>query len=184
LILTWYLSMTNGQLDTWILSLDPNETAKALDNKRLMTQIFEGIQICASLIHKEKELVNPKSSTLKQLTTQLWRTYEYELLYLYLKPFCLEWQKRGFKWKGTINGRNIARLNKWMKSSTHRDVLKLPPWVTERVVESHRAEIIRRSPDEYAEKWLGTNVSIPFFYIEPEDEHKREFKLKTQIKLW
>jgi len=177
--------MTRGQLDTWMPYDDPIKTASILDSKRLGAQIFEGIHILASLLRFEDYLVNPKKSTRQYETTRIWKSYEKDLLYWYLKPMILEWQRRGFNWKGTVNERNINRISKFMKKNHYRPITGSPPWVCKEVCESHKSELVRRAPEIYAELFLGVDLSLPFIYqYKDRDKLSQPSNKQGRIKLW
>jgi len=143
-------------MQTFITSFDMIENAKNLDYRRLGKQRVEALQIlrtCLGLTDGWKYHPAMKS----------WKGYEPFLLKVYLKAIMEEWEARGYK--------NI-------KCNSMRDEVAeiigksppvMPPWITKRLILSHKSNLVRKDPEFYSERFPGIPDDIPYAW----DEVKR-----------
>lgn len=123
-------------MQTWMPSLDFEETTRILDRRRLGKQRVEAMQILNAL--------RKGGAWSKHPATLMWKGYE-PLLVLYGLQCCKEWINRGYK--DTLYG--------WFKSQFQPgDLLeaKIPPWFgNEAIHGSHRGRLLAKDPKHYGQ---------------------------------
>jgi len=140
-------------MQTWITDFSFSKSAQNLDNKRLHTQIYEGIHIFASLLDINNKLVNPKRSIKNHPTAKLWKGYELNL-WIYIYFHRMEWKNRGYK--NTITEKNIMIIVKYLYKFNDNNLAYKngnPDWITEELVTTHRSVLIQKKPEHYRKLW-------------------------------
>lgn len=133
-------------MQTFITSFNFNKSAQSLDQKRLGSQIYEGIHILASLLNMEKNLVNPKRNVGGHPAAKLWRGFEMELG-VYINSHLQEWFNRGYTSEINIKNYHILAERIPLKEFT------TPVWITRNLIQVHRSVLIQKNPDFYRNKW-------------------------------
>jgi hypothetical protein len=119
------------------------ESARALDNKRLNKQILEGYQILKVLNNPD-----PKAAWRNHPAVRMWDGSE-TFLYKYIMAMAQTATARGIK-----TDKNLANILE-LKSKTFKNWgSALPAWYSEektiqRLTESHRANLYRKDPEYY-----------------------------------
>lgn len=147
-------------MQTFITDTNMAISASYLDNKRLGKQRVEALQIFECLIVKETRWKNHPA-------VQMWKGFEGYLLYDYIIRILNEWELvRKFK--------NTKCIEKWYKYTSLVNILnrQKPPWITEKFIEAHRSNLIRKDPNYY--KPLFPNTQEGLEYIWPTKEKPNE----------
>lgn len=126
-------------------------TAQALDDKRLGKQRVEGLQIL--------NVITGRSSGWKNHpAVKMWQGYP-QALAIYTKMMCDEWVwNRGFQdtVKNTVD--SIVDPKTYVG-------LQFPSWLDDdRVMLSHRSNLIRKSAFHYAWRWPNVSPDLPYFW--------------------
>lgn len=116
------------------------ESAKNLDTKRLLSQIYEAIQILASLLNINDKLVNPKRNVKNHPVAKLWMGYESHL-FKYLKIHIIVWtinsKKSLTELKETVTMKNFKLLkDKIIELKLYKGTY--PSWITDELIQTHR----------------------------------------------
>lgn len=140
-------------------------SAKYLDNKRLGKQIVEALQIYNTLTDGSKAWSNHPA-------VKMWSGYEPYLM-LYGMVHYYEWRWR-FK-QGQRGGRERHKSGEGIKlkleEKTAVEVNKRPLWTyDERLIESHRSNLIRKFPEHYRKFWPDVPDNLPYFWPTKESE--------------
>jgi hypothetical protein len=127
-------------MQTFLPYKDFKECAKSLDYKRLGKQRLECKQILDAL--------NPGSNSRwrNHPAVKMWKGYEGSLRY-YMNCILDEWISRGYK-------------NTIPHNSDFSEVI--PDWINDRLVYSHRANLMRKLPGHY--NWEGVDVNAPYWW--------------------
>ena len=94
-------------MQTWILDENFAVSASKLSLRHLQAQIYEGIQILASLLDYRDKLVNPKRSVANHPASIQWKGYEFHLSQ-FVGSHLKEWFNRGYK--SEVNLKNYENL--------------------------------------------------------------------------
>lgn len=116
------------------------ESARALDNKRLGKQRVEALQLL-------NVLSNPDAKGWRNHpATKMWRGYEFALA-TYGIAMCDEWTRRGFK--DTVADTIRSRMGQFLDSG-------LPHWLENHEFHAaHRSNLLRKDPDYYGQHgWI------------------------------
>jgi len=117
------------------------ESARVLDNKRLVKQLLEGRQILAALAGQTKGWRNHPA-------TKMFEGYE-SALFDYLYYVAKEMEERGYKTENNWN--EIMRLRGGIDCENG---YSMPPWFNDRatlhsVVTTHRRSLYNKAPELY-----------------------------------
>jgi len=131
------------------------ESAKVLDNKRLVKQLLEGRQILAALAGQTKGWRNHPA-------TRMFEGYE-PALFDYLYYVAKEMEQRGYKTENNWN--EIVRL-----ALAHLIVdsdYQMPPWFVDRstlhsVVTTHRRSLYNKAPELYPQYEYEASIGADF----------------------
>lgn len=115
-------------VNTFVVSSDVVECAKALDYRRLGKQRVEAYQIWRTLMGLTKGWKNHPA-------VKMWAGYE-DYLAVYCNTMIEEWKARGYK-------------NTMVHLPHCQDPEKPWWWGTESVIKSHQASLNRKKPDFY-----------------------------------
>jgi hypothetical protein len=120
--------------------------AFCLDPKRLGKQRVETFQILNAM-HSNAGWRNHPA-------TVMWRPYPDSLLY-YGVVMCREWIDRGY------NDRLLNRFYDMVRTTE----FSLPPWIDdERIIISHRSNLIRKYPEHYGRLWPEIPNDMPYYW--------------------
>lgn len=128
-------------MQTFLPFKDFDDSARALDNKRLNKQILEGYQILKVLNNPD-----PRAAWRNHPAAKMWEGHE-QALFLYIKAMLKQADFRGIKTdknKDNIYTLRLATLKNWGNG--------YPSWFKtdiDRVTESHRANLYRKDPEYY-----------------------------------
>jgi hypothetical protein len=130
-------------MQTFLPYKDFQESAKALDNKRLNKQILEGYQILKVLSSDD-----PRAGWRNHPAVKMWRGHEKALL-SYVMTCVAEADTRGIR---TEN--NVANITALALEKMDRWGDGLPAWyhdfdLSQRVVATHKANLYRKDPTYY-----------------------------------
>jgi hypothetical protein len=144
-------------MQTFLPYLDPWQTAKVLDRKRLGKQRVEGKQILNILTGLSD---NPWKS---HPAVRMWRGFE-TLLKYYVNIMMLEWTSRGYE--NNMVPYNIEGMWK-----------AYPLWINDkRLFYSHRANLIRKLPEHYRELWPEVDPNTPYWWpVELKTKKQQEY---------
>jgi len=142
-------------MQTFLISENPKETAKILDNKRLGKQRVEAIQIA-------NVLLDPSTSNAwkNHPAVLMWKGYEGLLIKVYLKEIMLEWINRGFK-NEKCQQHYLRLCNVLEKRSI--PVIK-PVWFCKEIFDSHKSNLIRKNIEYYGKLWPNMTNNLPYVW--------------------
>ena len=130
------------------------DSAKVLDNKRLVKQLLEGRQILAALAGQTKGWRSHPA-------TKMFEGYELAL-YGYLYCIAKEMDARGYKYENNWN--EIVRLRDYFD---REDGYSNPPWFVDRatlhsVVTTHRRSLYNKAPELYPQYEYEASIGADF----------------------
>lgn len=131
----------------------PNFAASAacLDNRRLGKQRVETLQIL-------KALTIPNYGWRNHPAVKMWKGHT-DALTLYGIAICQEWIKRGF---------NDTCAEKIAAFGSSDLILEMPSWLgSEPFHASHRSNLLRKSPDHYAQFHWTDGPDLPYVWPSP-----------------
>lgn len=145
-------------------------SARRLDNKRLGKQRVECLQILKALRGETKGWRNHPA-------TLMWYGYENALMY-YMDTMIREWGGRGFKNTIPLNYEWTAEYPAGYPMFGNR-IIWSPPWWTERLIESHRSNLLRKDPEFYGQYKWDVPAGLPYYWpvTKEEVEMKRVLEL-------
>lgn len=131
-------------MQTFIVEYDYDLSARRLDIKRLGKQRVECLQLLNG------QFPNHPAS-------KMWRGHEAELR-RYMKAVCKTWELLGFKdscWTQVVY-LNLPETGKpkWMVDLVTFD----------KVIHSHRSNLIRKEPEYYGKFWPDVPNNVPYFW--------------------
>lgn len=135
-------------MQTFLPEKSFEESAKALDTKRLGKQRVETYQLLKSLAGDSKGWINHPAC-------KMWVGYE-RLLVDYGLTICKVWKQYGYK--DTCYEKIEAYLNRFPVTS---DTL---PWYTNEFIQSHRSNLIRKDQVFYGPKWPDVSPDLPYIW--------------------
>lgn len=146
-------------MQTLIVENDFYLSASRLDTKRLGANIYESIQILASLLDCTDKLVNPKRNVKNCPQAKLWAGYEQHLLF-YISAHLYEWLLVRH-YKADISKKNLKILRcKIDYSYTEKPCT----WITPELIQTHRSVLIQKKPDYYKKFWPDTPDNLNMRY--------------------
>jgi len=136
-------------MQTFLPYRDFIQTAKVLDNKRLNKQKIEAYQIlnCIFLGENAKGWKNHPA-------VRMWRGCE-KYLINYALAIAEECLSRGFK--DTM----VPRIKFF--ENIFKDSLSLD-WISDKLVISHRSNLIKKFPQHYQKFWPDVQVGLPYIW--------------------
>lgn len=137
-------------MQTFLPYADFDQSAQALDNKRLGKQRVEVLQILNAL-------VNPAAKGWKNHpATRMWRGLEINLA-VYGIAICREWGSRGYK---DTCAHKIVQLANQSGSSYQRSI----PWLNPELCLSHQSNLIRKDAPHYGPLFPGVPDNLPYVW--------------------
>lgn len=134
--------------------------ARVLDVKRLGKQRVEAFQILKA---NENWYLGIGSGWQDHPATKMWRCHDAALV-MYTLEMCEAWVERGYK-------DSIRKELSLMLPTTFQFVLDcpeavaMPPWVDdERVMLSHRSNLLRKFPDQYRRFWPDVPDDLDYYW--------------------
>ena len=130
-------------MQTFLPYKDFDQSAKALDSKRLNKQILEGYQILKVLNNPD-----PRAAWRNHPAVLMWEGHE-NALFNYILAMVTEARKRGIKTDKNMDNLvqlRVATIKNWGNG--------MPSWYNnkiDRITESHRANLYRKDPEYYME---------------------------------
>lgn len=122
------------------------ESARCLDYSRLGKQRVEAYQIIKTIEENRKAWANHPA-------VLMWRNHIRELKF-YFDCMVTEWAKRGYK-------NNYPLL---FKTSDSLQVIHTPYWITEKLIISHRSNLLRKDPEYYSQFNWGVPNNLPYYW--------------------
>jgi hypothetical protein len=140
-------------MQTFLPYPDFEESAYALDTKRLGKQRVETLQIMTALLEERGWVNHP--------ATKMWRGHEWSLLE-YQKAVCDEWViNGGYKdtcWEKTVK---LYFKHRLLSGGT----TKPPAWFgNEEFHKSHMSNLIRKDPKYYGLQFPGVPDDLPYIW--------------------
>lgn len=135
-------------------------SARALDDRRLGKQRVEVLQLLSVLKKGPFITVNGrthKTPWYNHPACKMWRNYEYGLI-IYGLTVCIEWVSRGHQ--DSCYSKIYAYIDDF--AGCHGVIY--PPWYNEKLVLSHRSNLIRKYPKFYFCKWPDTPLNLPYYW--------------------
>lgn len=128
-------------MQTFVPYADFNQSAAALDNKRLNKQLLEGRQIYSILVSGRRS-----GAWVNHPAVKMWRNYDMAL-FEYLVAMKDECNDRGIATEKNWNAILELHDNNWNRGSK----VVMPPWWNDnRVHESHRNNLYVKDSDYYS----------------------------------
>jgi hypothetical protein len=147
-------------VQTFLPFPDFEQTARALDTRRLGKQRVETLQIV-------RALTRPGYGWRHHPAVTMWRGYE-EALGAYGAVICREWLRRGhadtceLKILDDLAAAGVAPVR---TEQELRQAGKLPPWLgDEDLHRSHRSALIRKDPDFYRPRLGDVPPDLPYVW--------------------
>lgn len=143
-------------MQTFIVDADLDKSAQELDSKRLGNQRSEAIMIAEILLGLRK------SRWQSHPAVQMWKGYEGCLVRKYIPSILREWRRRGF-----ANGQSLEKykaIYKKASSVLSKKHDKRPHWINQKLILSHRSNLIKKKPEYYWFKWRGTTLDLDYFW--------------------
>lgn len=147
---------------TYLTRMSFLDTAADLDLRALAQQYKEGQDLFLDMVYDTTEKVEAAHPV-----RRMWLGYEVALG-IYVNCIGLELTKRGIvRGLGSLaTAQPVEELRR-----DHGAEFDLPPWFEDAdVMRSHRSNLVRRHPDDYAGKWQGTPVAMPYLWPVVDDE--------------
>lgn len=143
-------------MQTFLPYPDYQETAEALDNKRLGKQRVETFQILKALLSEHH---GTKYGWKNHPATRMWRGHAMSLAN-YGIIICVEWQSRGFK---DTCSRKITEVRSQICKYEPRVVQ--PDWFgDEEFHNSHKSNLLRKFPSHYSKFGWEVESSLPYVW--------------------
>ena len=130
-------------MQTFLPFKDFDESAQALDNKRLNKQVLEGYQILKVLSNPD-----PRAGWRNHPAVKMWRGFEHGLLD-YVMAMVAEADKRGIK-----TDKNLENIENLVMSEGDYWGMGYPAWyhndiLMRRITTTHKANLYRKDPIYY-----------------------------------
>ena len=148
-------------MQTFLPYADFAASAAALDDKRLGKQRVEALQILRALTY-------PTYGWKHHPAVKMWRGHE-EALAAYGLAIVAEWTSRGRAdtCAATIAA-DLGLAGLPTRPRTQAELAaagELPPWLGDEAFHaSHRAALLRKEPDFYAERFDGADPDLPYVW--------------------
>ena len=139
-------------MQTFLTSVDFDETARVLDNKRLNKQALEGWQIMMTLLELDPEGNHrtPKGWT-NHPAVKMWRGHEGSLC-TYVMAMVSEWKRRGFK--STIGHKAENTIQAAVRANKNFS-WNVPAWYRNstfsKVTTTHRQALLAKNYEWYSQ---------------------------------
>jgi hypothetical protein len=159
---------------TWMTRRFHSATARDLVDKDLAWQAHEAERLWAYLMFGEygDEDISDLDNT---PAIKMWKGYEFALAIYAMELGMVMYNERG------IADRANTRISYLIKEEQKEDptfVFEAPPWAgNEHVIRSHRSNLIRRQPEDYAAKFKGTPANMPYIWPILTDKDPRGYRL-------
>lgn len=147
---------------TYLTRMSFLDTASDLDLRALAQQYKEGQDLFSDMVYDSTTVVDAAHPV-----RRMWAGYEVALG-VYVQCMGVELTKRGIiRGVGLLEGSNpIVELRRDFGAE-----FEVPPWFEDTdVMRSHRSNLVRRYPKDYAGKWQGTPASMPYLWPVVDDE--------------
>jgi hypothetical protein len=148
-----------SEMQTFLPSINFTECARMLDDKRLGKQRVECLQILHCLVGRTQGWQNHPA-------VKMWRGYERCLAHYGLE-ICEEWIYGRFH-RDTCSSQ-LKQLELYAEMHMNQPDIQRPPWllddyIAERVITSHRSNLLRKDPEHYGQ--FGWNIpnDLPYFW--------------------
>ena len=146
-------------MQTFLPCPDFEETARALDDRRLGKQRVEALQIL-------RALTRPVYGWKHHPAVLMWQGYE-EALGAYAVAVCREWCRRGFA--DTCERKildDMAEAGVRVPPRSQAELARagaLPPWLGDEAVHrSHRSALVRKEPAWYGSRFADDPPDLPY----------------------
>jgi hypothetical protein len=129
-------------MQTFLISAEPEETARILDHRRLGKQRVEAFQII-------KALRDASYGWQDHPAVRMWRGYE-PALGFYMNVMIDEWVRRGYRNTMQRYPVNFAQKPQWMFDS--------------QMHASHRSNLLRKDPNYYGRFGWTEKPDMPYYW--------------------
>jgi len=142
-------------MQTFLISADPLDTARALDYRRLGKQRVEAIQILNTLVGFSDAWKNHPA-------VKMWKGFEPFLLCDYLSTMITEWGRRGYRNDKIFE--SYRKIHQELRTTT-KSIQITPDWFCEELFLTHKSNLIRKYP-EYYRPIFGNDIpdDLPYFW--------------------
>jgi len=137
-----------------VATVDFNEVAKLLDNKRLNKQALEGWQILMTLLELDPqgEYRKPKG-WVNHPAVKMWRDHE-ATLFTYVMAMVKEWKARGYN--STIGDKASSTVHRAWQIGLIGELSSLPAWMQDNskfaeIASSHRKALLAKDYEWYSQ---------------------------------
>ena len=144
-------------MQTFLPYADYNKSASVLDRQRLGKQRVENLQILKSLLQPDYGWKNHPA-------VKMWQGHLISLLD-YQTSICQEWTSRGYK--DTCLDKSFALLDE------HGGELRIvkPDWIGNEALHlSHQSNLLRKSPEHYAQYFPGVSNNLEYYWPTTQEE--------------
>ena len=150
-------------MQTFLPFPDFEETARALDTRRLGKQRVETLQII-------RALTRPGHGFRHHPAVRMWRGYE-EALGAYGAAICREWVRRGHTDTCQVKiGDDLAAAGVAVPARSEQELRaagQLPPWLGDEALHrSHQSALARKDPDFYRPQFGEVPPDLPYVWPE------------------
>jgi hypothetical protein len=149
-------------------TVDFDEVAKLLDNKRLNKQALEGWQILMTLLELDPQGKHRKpKGWVNHPAVKMWRDYE-PMLFTYIMAMVKEWKSRGYN--STIGDKASATIDRAWELGLLGTVSAVPDWMQdpamyEAIASSHRKALLAKHYEWYSQfGWAEDAGTAPESY--------------------
>lgn len=153
-------------MQTFLPHADFEESARALDDRRLGKQRVEALQIL-------RALTRPVYGWKQHPAVRMWQGFE-EALGSYGLAVCHEWRRRGFtdtvetKILDELRGAGVAVPPRTQARLAEAGAL--PPWLGEEPLHrAHRSALLRKDREHYSEQFGDEDDDLPYVWPVPRD---------------
>jgi hypothetical protein len=140
-------------MQTFLISENPADTAKILDNRRLGKQRVEALTILKILLGQSNS-----DAWVHHPAVLMWKGYERWLHLEYISAIMNEWENKGFK-----NDKCEKTFNELGRLMIGFDLSK-PDWFSEAFFNSHKSNLIRKKPEFYKPLWPNIPDNLPYIW--------------------
>jgi hypothetical protein len=157
-------------MQTWITDKDFYKSASNLTKQHLQANIYESIQILASLLNINDKLVNPKKNVDNYPQARLWSNNIAEI-YSYINIHLSQWFNRGYK--TNINGKNLIILSKFIMTIKFNKL----NWITDELIQTHRSVLIQKEIN----KEYNLNCDIQWLEYDDDVTSSQKYDLQNDL---
>jgi hypothetical protein len=125
------------------------DSVVVLDDRRLMKQRVEAIQIAICLLEKESRWKNHPA-------VKMWKGYEPYLVRRYLFFLLTESKLRGFK-----NTKSLIHYERLLNKVIDKEIVK-PHWIDDDFCRRHQSNLLRKNKEYYGQFFKGIPDNLEY----------------------